>query len=293
MWQLWDDPDAIKLLTDIRYYQSHLEGHVIESLSATEESDMWQHLMLISDWESNISANTYEAVDSTCNDTFNNGSDMSYVINIRNPTGLVTSITSITSPVCSNRTSIFIGNKVAAFQLHENINIDINGVLNMLEETDRNAYKLDLSEIVTRHAILLHTKKNNPYYLDNGAEVVSATLHDVVDNELTIGNEISPQALVKLITAGKEQSYSTADWISPNILVDSANILMWYQPTMQRNLFLKSPLDSNQQRLWLSFPLPFLFSSEIHDNCKCSAWTVTNAPPLIQLCINCLLQYQQ
>lgn len=124
----------------------------------------------------------------------------------------------------------------------------------MLEETDRNAYKLDLSEIVTRHAILLHTKKNNPYYLDNGAEVVSATLHDVVDGELTIGNEISPQALVNLITAGIEQSYSTADWISPNILVDSANILMWYQPTMQRNLFLKSPLDSNQQRLWVKFP---------------------------------------
>jgi hypothetical protein len=88
MWQLWDDPDAIKLLTDIRYYQSHLEGHVIESLSVTEESDMWQHLILISDWESNISANTYEAVDSTCNDTFNNGGDMSYVINISNPNWL-------------------------------------------------------------------------------------------------------------------------------------------------------------------------------------------------------------
>ena len=88
MWQLWDDPDAIKLLTDIRYYHAHLEGHVIESLSATDESDMWQHLILICDWETNIPANTYEAVDSTCNDTFNNGSEMVYVIDIRNPNWL-------------------------------------------------------------------------------------------------------------------------------------------------------------------------------------------------------------
>ncbi|WP_338455100.1 hypothetical protein [uncultured Alteromonas sp.] len=88
MWQLWDDPDAIKLLTDIRYYQTHLEGHVIASLSATDESDMWQHLILISDWEANIPANTYEAADSTCNDTFNNGGEMYYDINISNPNWL-------------------------------------------------------------------------------------------------------------------------------------------------------------------------------------------------------------
>ncbi|WP_338455098.1 hypothetical protein [uncultured Alteromonas sp.] len=124
----------------------------------------------------------------------------------------------------------------------------------MLEEIKKDAYELNLSQIVTSHAILLHTKKFSQNYVNNGKEVVCATLHDVVGGELDIGNEISPQALVKLITAGKVQSYSTADWISPNILVDSANMLMWYQPTMLRTLFLKSPLENNQQRLRVNFP---------------------------------------
>ena len=124
----------------------------------------------------------------------------------------------------------------------------------MLEEIKKDAYELNLSQIVTSHAILLHTKKSHQNYVNNGKEVVSATLHDVVDGDLDIGNEISPQALIKLITAGKEQSFSTADWISPNILVDSANMLMWYQPTMLRNLFLKPPIDTNQQRLSVKFP---------------------------------------
>lgn len=124
----------------------------------------------------------------------------------------------------------------------------------MLEEVNRNAYELDFSEIVTSHAILLHTKKASTYYANSDAEVVSATLHDVVNGELSLGNEISPHALVKLITAGKERSYSTVDWIPPNILVDSANILMWYQPTMLRHLYLKNSSDVNQQTLHVKFP---------------------------------------
>lgn len=85
MWQLWDDHDALKLLNDIQYYQTYLEGHVIESLTVTDDSNMWQHLVLISDWESNIPANTYEAVDNTCNDTFNNGDEMNYGVDIKHP----------------------------------------------------------------------------------------------------------------------------------------------------------------------------------------------------------------
>lgn len=85
MWQLWHDTIAVKLINDVMFYQTHLEAHEIESLTVSDNSNMWQHIVLVNDWETNISQNTYEAVDSTGNDTFNNGEEMKFSIDITSP----------------------------------------------------------------------------------------------------------------------------------------------------------------------------------------------------------------
>lgn len=82
MWQLWHDAIAVKLINDVMFYQTHLEAHEIESLTESDNSGMWQHVVLINDWETNITQNTYEAADSTCNDTYNNGHEMKFNIDM-------------------------------------------------------------------------------------------------------------------------------------------------------------------------------------------------------------------
>lgn len=136
----------------------------------------------------------------------------------------------------------------------------------MLEQVDTASYSVSLNKLATTHAILLHSTPSS--YANNATEVVSATLHEVVGNELSLGNAISTHALIKLIMAGKESSFDTADWIAPNILVDSANTLMWYQKAKMRHLFLKNTLDKDQTTLYVKFPATLFVFDRNHKQLK-------------------------
>lgn len=136
----------------------------------------------------------------------------------------------------------------------------------MLEQIDADSYAVNLANIETTHAILLHSIPSS--YANQGTEVVNATLHEVVDNELSLGSAISTQALIKLLMGGKASRFDIADWIAPNILMDSANTLMWYQKANKRHLFMKNSVDKAQTSLYVKFPATLYVFDRNHRNLR-------------------------
>jgi PRTRC genetic system protein B len=127
----------------------------------------------------------------------------------------------------------------------------------MIEPISNNAYQPKVPQIKTTHAVLLHTQGNNSTLTDDMvAHVVNASLHEIQDGALQPGAIISKDSLVKLLMAGEESRSRVDDWIEPNLLTDSANYLIWYQPEKMRHIIVRSAADAGnkQDSFYVKFP---------------------------------------
>mgnify|MGYP001164942324 CR=1 FL=1 len=126
----------------------------------------------------------------------------------------------------------------------------------MLESFTDNTYQPTIPEVKTTHAILLHTKATFQDLSGDVAHVAAASLHAIKNEALQPGAMISKHSLVKLLMNGENCSGGLDDWLEPNVLMDSANYLMWYQPVKTRPITVSNPSDkrSQQQTFYVKFP---------------------------------------
>lgn len=125
----------------------------------------------------------------------------------------------------------------------------------MIEQFDDKTYAPNIPTVSTTHAVLLHTTNAREDLFCDVANVASASLHSIKDDALQPGAMISTTSLVKLLLSGNE-SGNTDDWLDSNILMDSANLLIWYQPVKMRPIVVRDNNTDNaaQQTFNVRFP---------------------------------------
>ena len=83
--QLWSDPIAAQLVSDIIEYQHHYENVTITGLERTDDSAMWQHLVLLNTTRLELSDSMCECIDRLGQDCMNEGSEMKFDISLSEP----------------------------------------------------------------------------------------------------------------------------------------------------------------------------------------------------------------
>lgn len=86
-----------------------------------------------------------------------------------------------------------------------------------------------------RGAVLLHVTKQHLNTSDN-FNVSALTFHNVKDGEIQLGEVIDKQSLIDMLRDDDEKV--TNSFISSTTLIDSAEQLVWYTPTMRRPMRL-------------------------------------------------------
>ena len=126
----------------------------------------------------------------------------------------------------------------------------------MLESFNDTTYQPRIPEIKTTHAVLLHTTTSKSDLALDIAHVANASLHTIKNDVLQPGAMISKNSLIKLLMSGESRSGGTDDWLEPNVLMDSANWLIWYQPVKERPIVVRNTSDKHgrQETYYVKFP---------------------------------------
>ena len=142
----------------------------------------------------------------------------------------------------------------------------------MLESFNDTTYQPRIPEIKTTHAVLLHTTTSKSDLALDIAHVANASLHTIKNDVLQPGAMISKNSLIKLLMSGESRSGGTDDWLEPNVLMDSANWLIWYQPVKERPIVVRNTSDKHgrQETYYVKFPkttiVVFAFFLGIYDH---------------------------